>query len=203
MTNLRFALTLLIVLSVGWFSTPSQADPVRTIFVFGDSLTGVPNSWAEQLNTRDLWVRNFAIPGLQMRDFEIPPYFTCTNNRNLWADEVVIALGTNDAIFGNVGAYTRSLWNAIAALKARNCTKIYIVQAVDFTDREPIAKRIRKIRDVAHQAAMLHDLIIVDMTYDRNELVDGIHQNDYLHDLQAEQWRRIFEEEACYYDCEL
>lgn len=179
-----------VLLAIGLFISVQPVE-ARTITVFGDSLSDWPNSYADQLNSPEIRIRNFAWGGLKQRDFTIPRHFSCNRIRGT---EVILELGTNDATEGRPMQYARGLKDALQALEARKCT-VYLVMAVQWTDHPRVSKTLRQIRQVQRTMAAQYDnVILVDLYYDRNELVDAIHPNQYLHSLMAQQFRELLGE---------
>jgi len=188
MNRKRIAITIAAVILIGWFATPAEA---RIVTVFGDSLSDWRYSYAEQLRSPNLEIRKITWPGLKQGDFQVPAYFSCNKKQG---KEVILQLGTNDAVFGRPLRYRRSLIDSLNMLKARNCT-VYLAMAVQWTDVEPRAQHLRDIRIIQrHTAKQYSNVILVDMHYDRNQLIDQLHPNEYQHSLIASQFREILGE---------
>lgn len=171
MTTPRLILTLLTVLSVGWFATPAQS---RNVVVFGDSLSGYADAWPDQMVTN---MRNHAQGGLTLRDFEVPSWLGCSNKRYR-SDEVILWLGTNDATQGIPShVFSAKLREVLSVLRVRGCT-VYLALVPEWTDHPVVAHRLEKYRQVQRDVARLfRNVEVFEIPYDRDMLIDLIHPN--------------------------
>lgn len=176
-----------VLLAIGLFISVQPVE-ARTVTVFGDSLSDWKYSYAEQLRSPTLRIRNYGWAGLKQRDFDLPRYFACNRARGT---EVILALGTNDAAEGRIMQYNRSLNDTLALLAVRRCT-VYLLMAVPYKGA-PVA--VDKIRTIQRKLADLYpNVTLVDPYYDKHETTDGLHPTEYGHSLIASQFRELLGE---------
>lgn len=166
----------------------AKAD--EQIWVLGDSLTAVHNSWAEQLDDNDrVHMRNLAKRGMRAIDLTVPKWITCKNFAGYRSDRVVVALGGNDAIHG-IGNpdYKQALTDALQHLQGRGCSVI-LIPPPKLEGSALEAAMVAKRNVVWHLASQYPNVRLVDMPHPVEMTVDGVHQDDALHDWQYEYMR--------------
>jgi hypothetical protein len=187
----RIALAGLVALMALCMSMPSKSED-RTIWVFGDSLSGVPGSWANLLHEQGYaTVRNLAIPGMRGDQLSIPDYLSCGSNETLGRyDEVIIWIGANDAFRtvngGNTLAYERKLVDALQYLQGRKCT-VYLLHIPTYAHDPVLAPLMQPFRTVQRKLAQRYsNVTLMPMLWDKDLQIDRIHQDPLLHQMQME-----------------
>ena len=163
----------------------------RTIWVFGDSLSGTPNAWPFLLQEQGYaTVRNIAIPGMKMSQFELP-FLVCGNSKNERVgrfDEVVIWIGTNDARVGSLSVYKTKMRETLDVLQDKGC-KVTLVLVPSYRHDPALNKLVRPYRRYQLAIAKQYPNVRwMDLVWDADKMVDRLHQNPELQQMQAEDF---------------
>ena len=180
-----------LVLSAQCLSAPFQKE---VIYLFGDSLSAPSYSWAEQIDmSGEAQIMNYARNGLHMVDVDIPDWIACKPG----ADKVIIWLGGNDALNTNevsdVSVETQ-FRDMMLFLTGRSCDVYVILPPHGAGSRFPDWEdRLNRKRGVIFGVlwGKFPNAHMLDMPWDWNQTPDGLHQNQYLHSIQAEYMREV------------
>lgn len=149
----------------------------RDITFFGDSLSSGHDSWVEVLgDTHLIQARNHAVAGSTMVGTSIPRQLRCTATDEYRADEVVLRLGSNDALFGTqLADYERALTDHLQLLEGRGCI-VYLVLPVLHDGTPASLARTEQFRTTTEEVGQTYpNVILLDMPYTKETTVDGLH----------------------------
>ena len=150
-----------------------RADNTQHFYLFGDSLSAVPNSWAELLNKYDYaHIHNISRGGLRLIDITIPEWLYCSKYT-----QVIIRLGTNDA--GNMVTdqdYEVKLRQHLDTLQSKEgqvwlALPLHLTELGSAIEERTLAKRALTER-VSRE---YQNVTLLDVPYDPNETTDGLH----------------------------
>jgi len=165
---------ILTAILIAVLAMPAIADETQHYWVFGDSLTSTPDSWANQLDDLGFaTINNAAQPGLRLVDLTLPRYLNCVHS------EVIIWIGTNDA--GNKipkKRYEQALTDAMQFFEGREC-KVWLILPLQLdTLGSELQERTLAAREWTLQiASMYSNVSILDPHYSPDQTVDGLHPN--------------------------
>ena len=159
---------------VAAITLPVSGDESQHYWVFGDSLTSQPDSWANQLDDYGFaTINNGAQPGLRLVDLTLPGYIKCGPS------EVIVWLGTNDA--GNnvlKPHYVQALTDALQFFEGRQCNVWLILPLLFDTLGPQMQERTLAVREWTLQTASPYtNVTILDPPYSPDQTVDGLHPN--------------------------
>jgi len=167
MRSILAAILAVLTLSV-------SGDESQHYWIFGDSLTSSPDSWANQLDDHNFaTINNAAQPGLRLVDLTLPRYIKCADS------EVIMWIGTNDA--GNnitKDRYEQALTDKLKFLEGREC-KVWLILPLQLDTLGPeLQARTMAAREWTLQIASLYsNVTILDPPYSPDQTVDGLHPN--------------------------
>jgi lysophospholipase L1-like esterase len=181
--NVKIALLGLLMMLSGDAHCQQQKE---VIWLFGDSLSAPSYSWAEQIDDAgNAQIMNTARNGLRMVDVDMPDWLVCSAG----SDKVIIWLGGNDAL-GDIpdAAVSQQFRDMMHFLTGRGCD-IYVILPPDgngasWPDWEAKlnAKRVVIFGDLWGK---FPNVTLIDMPWDWGQTLDGLHQNEYQHSVQA------------------
>lgn len=157
----------------------------RDISVFGDSLSSPSYSWLEQINRLEYaQMRNMAVAGSMLVATEIPRQLNCHTT------DVILWSGTNDAGANiNLAWYERSLNDKLAFLETRGCT-VWLGLPVQLDISEGWADT-REYRKIGRKLAQRYqNTRAVNVPYNQEQTLDGLHPTEEQHAAIAEFWIR-------------
>ena len=161
----------------------------RTIWVFGDSLSGTPEAWPFLLQEQGYaTVRNLAIPSMRMSQLNLPSFLTCGRSKNPQVgrfDEVVIWMGTNDARGGKLSAYKTRMRATLDTLQEKRC-EVTLILVPSYRHDPAMNKLVRPYRKFQVALAKQYPNVRwMEMVWDADMMIDRLHQSPELHQLQA------------------
>ena len=145
--------------------------PWNHFWVFGDSLTAVPDSWARQIERNGLAIMNItAQPGARAIDTDMPRHLSCANS------EVIYWLGTNDA--GNevpTMVFRQTIIDHMQFFKGRSCT-VWLMPPI-IVDLSPrLLERTTKMNTIVKNIARNYkNVTVIEPPYDGSDTTDGLH----------------------------
>lgn len=161
---------MLLALLVGC----NQEDNI--VWVYGDSITAYKDSWAYQMHEADAaTVRNMAIPGATWRDTTVWEGMRCDNQESV-RRKVVVALGSNDALWLNTHDVYPHVVRNLEILAAKGCDT-YVILPAEVPPFVPlmIPERWESVRQQIIQAAQAFDVPTFEVIIDWSETYDGLH----------------------------
>ena len=176
---------LAVALSLFFVAQAYASSTDRKIFVFGDSLSAPYFSWAEVIDQANYaQVHNYSRGGLKMVDLTFPNWLACDMNipRPWKPDTVILWLGTND-IYNKVD-YEDALRAAVASSMAQGCMTYVVMPQEGLDEHRELFTEV---------VGDFPGAVLVDMPWDKTLTVDGIHQTQMLHWIQAAHMIKLLE----------
>lgn len=151
-----------------------QSD--NEVWVFGDSLSAVNDSWVYQAHERDYAVfHNAAQSGLRWQQFTAPDWLYCADSEKT-RRKVLIWLGTNDALQTNFATVADRVQLSLDILARRGCRVYIVLPPAGWPWDMGKGLRYDEVRREIAAAAEGYDRVTVhEVEFEWNDTLDGLH----------------------------